>query len=346
MGDFLNVLKEVFTVSGDGKKVSEVATPPSDTTGFTEVLKSVFSIDTARTLTEEVLPGTSDVVSAKRAVDSLGEAGAAIRRGDVPGALKGYADAATNAVGVLPMVPAFGGILTGARGAAKGISEIPDKTSFFDRDKFKSLFKEQKGLPITEVYKNDALYEMYPELKDMKVTGNIDLESNGLYEIGSKNIQLKGYTPEETFIHELQHAVDDIETGGNFMKNYPSDLNFEKQYDTELSNLAHDLFQYLGDFAKEKGIDRKEFRKLFKDKVGVSMSKVLSEGSFSHEDPPEFLDTLYKFANDQGDAKLMEKVTKFYDTHLNKDPLDVYYDHPAEVRARDAANRLIRDRAK
>jgi hypothetical protein len=226
--DFMNVLKEVFGGPEDSKLKN--TKPPTDQNDFMSVLKSVFSEDTSKTLVEDVIPGTSDAVSAGRAVDSLGEAGAAIRKGDVTGALKGYADAATNAVGALPMVPAIGGILTGARGAAKGVSEIPDKTSFFDKDKFKALFKEQKELPITEVYKNDALYEMYPELKEMKVRGNIDLDSNGLYEVGSKNIQLKGYTPEETFIHELQHAVDDIETKGKFMEDYPFDIELKDNY--------------------------------------------------------------------------------------------------------------------
>ena len=226
-GSITEVIKEVF--SGPEEEKLKNVKPPKDQSDFMDVFRSVFSQETAKTLVEDVIPGTSDVVSAKRSVDSLGEAGAAIRKGDVTGALKGYADAATNAVGALPMVPAIGGILTGARGAAKGIAEIEDKTSYLSRTVEKAL--RDKGVPVllSKLYPNKALFDLYPELDDVIVRFDPNIRYSGNYDPKVKVITLSGEDQFKTLIHELQHAVDDIETKGKFIENYVSpEVNLEK----------------------------------------------------------------------------------------------------------------------
>lgn len=234
----LEVLKEVF--GGPEESKLKTVAPPTDQSGFMGVLKEVFSADTAKTLTEEVIPGTSDVVSAGRAVSSLGEAGAAIRKGDVTGALKGYADAATNAIGALPMVPAIGGILTGARGAAKGIDKITDKLAYFKPD---IKLEQGESYKLKDIYNNPELFKLYPELKNLKVTMNdfITTYRNpntiAVYLSGSNEIMLSSKADKTALIHELQHAVDRLENPDVF-KDYISagkdNINY-KEYIEQLS---------------------------------------------------------------------------------------------------------------
>jgi hypothetical protein len=96
--------------------------------------------------------------------------------------------------------------------------EIPDHTSQIDL----GAFNENDETTLGEVYDNPELYEAYPQLEGMRVLllplfpgldGNAT--QNGYYNTDNKSIVLNSnvssFQNESTLIHEIQHAIQDIE---------------------------------------------------------------------------------------------------------------------------------------
>lgn len=78
-----------------------------------------------------------------------------------------------------------------------------------------------KETPLHEVLDFPALYEHYPELKNMPVSNSTAYGYHGMYDPAKRSIEMAKATPEDfhsTLIHEVQHAVQHIENhafGGN-----------------------------------------------------------------------------------------------------------------------------------
>lgn len=91
--------------------------------------------------------------------------------------------------------------------------------------------KENTSYKLGEIIEHDALYKIYPELKNYKVSfedintsGSIKLKENKI-KISNKNIKKKANI-EGTLIHEIQHAIQNIE-------------NFEGGRNSKRSKLAY-----------------------------------------------------------------------------------------------------------
>jgi hypothetical protein len=69
-----------------------------------------------------------------------------------------------------------------------------------------------KPVKLTELYKNDELYKAVPELKNVSVRLNPDLEgyATGQYLPRKKMIELANSADIKTALHEIQHAVNRI----------------------------------------------------------------------------------------------------------------------------------------
>ncbi|MDR3357554.1 MAG: hypothetical protein LBN96_01580, partial [Desulfovibrio sp.] len=94
--------------------------------------------------------------------------------------------------------------------------EIPDNIDEVDF----SAVDENGAATLGDIYYNPALYEAYPQLERTPVTylpfvGNLDGSSNrdGYFNPQSNSIVVNadGHSPEQTLIHEIQHAIQRLE---------------------------------------------------------------------------------------------------------------------------------------
>lgn len=106
--------------------------------------------------------------------------------------------------------------------------EISDKNM---KIKNNVKLKENTSYKLGDILEHDALYKIYPELKNYKVSfedintsGSIKLKENKI-KISNKNIKKKANI-EGTLIHEIQHAIQNIE-------------NFEGGRNSKRSKLAY-----------------------------------------------------------------------------------------------------------
>lgn len=93
--------------------------------------------------------------------------------------------------------------------------EIPDNPAAFVQER---LPKTGQSANLSDVYKDDALYQAYPNLRDFRVTGQ-DMVGAG-FNPGGQNINMgREYSTPETgkqdkfklLTHEVQHAIQDRE---------------------------------------------------------------------------------------------------------------------------------------
>ena len=118
--------------------------------------------------------------------------------------------------------------------------EINDSDAIIDLEMTKfenSMFGNSRMLPLDQVLDHPQLFEAYPELRIYSVTRDPELFdpkelSQGWFDPNTRIINITPYSrnPESTLIHEVQHAVQDIEgfaPGGNpeqAIQDMPEDL--------------------------------------------------------------------------------------------------------------------------
>lgn len=79
------------------------------------------------------------------------------------------------------------------------------------------------GTKLPDIYDNPALFEAYPQLKDIQVLPELNLDYKGSFDPDKNILKLSGSRPNEMhsiLVHELQHAIQEIEgfPGGSNMK--------------------------------------------------------------------------------------------------------------------------------
>ncbi len=97
--------------------------------------------------------------------------------------------------------------------------EIDDsRFQFKSNEMFETMKETRKALPVREVFYHPDLFKAYPELADIKVKIQSDFwdfgrRQQGWFEPATNNLVITPYAqnPRKTAIHELQHAVQEIE---------------------------------------------------------------------------------------------------------------------------------------
>ena len=189
---------------------------------------------------------------------------------------------------------------------------------------------------LQDIIQHDALFEAYPMLKDVHVQfADLKPGVNASYDQKNNTIrisyELQG-KPEETLIHEIQHAIQEIE---GFAKG---------------ANAGYWAGRIQEDRAREISEAEEEVRRLFdalpdevKDRVRAYNRASLNR-DYDHAQQVE--DQLY--ADGYGDmfSEYMDAVT-FLDLErrrqqnnpISEDSADLYFRTAGEVEARDAASR-------
>ena len=109
------------------------------------------------------------------------------------------------------------------------------KYEFSDKDMaIKNIrYEQNKNYKLGNILKHDTLFELYPELKQLNVKIDNTNKISGNYNKNSKTITLSkqllnnSKRLEGTLIHEIQHAIQDIE---GFEKGTTSKLSKERYY--------------------------------------------------------------------------------------------------------------------
>ena len=147
------------------------------------------------------------------------------------------------------------------------------KFEFSDKDMaLKSNIKLQEGktYKLNDVLEHDTLFEIYPELKDYNVKiKEMDTNVNGSFNKNTHTINLKKMktkiATEGTLIHEIQHAIQNIEA-------------FENGRNPKLSKLAYykSLGEIEADNTKQRFLQEKRGN-LDRNKVAPESSKTNPE---------------------------------------------------------------------
>ncbi len=111
------------------------------------------------------------------------------------------------------------------------------KYEFSDKDMaIKNIrYEQNKNYKLGNILKHDTLFELYPELKQLTVKIDNTNKISGNYNKNSKTITLSNKLLnnskrlEGTLIHEIQHAIQDIE---GFEKGTTSKLSKERYYNS------------------------------------------------------------------------------------------------------------------
>nr|DAL16307.1 MAG TPA_asm: Large polyvalent protein associated domain 38 [Caudoviricetes sp.] len=165
------------------------------------------------------------------------------------------------------------------------------KFEFSDKDmtiKQGVQLKQDKNYKLGNILEHDILFEVYPELKDYKVEINHDIKASGIFRkqdnkiLLNSNIVNNKQKTEGTLIHEIQHAIQNIE-------------GFEGGMSSKLSRLAY--YNSLGEI---EATDTKS-RFLNEKYKNKDMSNIAPESSKANPQHKK----LNKYLKDR---KLLDKV--------------------------------------
>lgn len=113
----------------------------------------------------------------------------------------------------------------------------------FEIDDSPAKIKNQNADKLGDLLEHKELFKAYPELKDIKIKKIIDEkgENLGYYDPNKKEIAINNIGDKSTLMHEIQHAIQDIE---GFAKGGEYDIvwnaavrKIEKKYESELAIL-------------------------------------------------------------------------------------------------------------
>ena len=113
----------------------------------------------------------------------------------------------------------------------------------FEIDDTPAKIKNQNADKLGDLLEHKELFKAYPELKDIKIKKIIDEkgENLGYYDPNKKEIAINNIGDKSTLMHEIQHAIQDIE---GFAKGGEYDIvwnaavrKIEKKYESELAIL-------------------------------------------------------------------------------------------------------------
>ena len=113
----------------------------------------------------------------------------------------------------------------------------------FEIDDNPAKIKNQNADKLGDLLEHKELFKAYPELKDIKIKKIIDEkgENLGYYDPNKKEIGINNIGDKSTLMHEIQHAIQDIE---GFAKGGEYDIvwnaavrKIEKKYESELAIL-------------------------------------------------------------------------------------------------------------
>jgi hypothetical protein len=169
-------------------------------------------------------------------------------------------------------------------------------------------------LDIDEVVHSPELYKAVPEAKQIKIRVNKDLNAEGTYYSDRKTIEIRKFN-EDTIIHELQHAVNDI-VGSKFKGTNPKAQERVKIYETlsEMRDKAKNASVQLDiDNALE------QLNKGKKETI-YSITKDIEMNAFGTGDYQTIIDLIHKHFEDTG--------------------TDRYMKNPGEMEARLASKRM------
>ena len=112
---------------------------------------------------------------------------------------------------------------------------VSDEKATFDQDKW-DMSSRRKAFPLDEILTHDALFAVYPELKNVPVYKMERQGIAGIYHAQDSAIGLDRNTPDGlvTLLHEVQHAIQQKEkfksrgTSPDMLRSKDSSLTFEQ----------------------------------------------------------------------------------------------------------------------
>ncbi|WP_103642149.1 LPD23 domain-containing protein [Campylobacter concisus] len=113
----------------------------------------------------------------------------------------------------------------------------------FEIDDSPAKIKNQNADKLGDLLEHKELFKAYPELKDIKIKKIIDEkgENLGYYDPNKKEIAINNIGDKSTLMHEVQHAIQDIEgfaRGGEYDIVWNAAVRtIEKKYESELAKL-------------------------------------------------------------------------------------------------------------
>ena len=236
-----------------------------------------------------------------------------------------------------------------------------DKTWGNETERLNDLLRSG-NLKLKHILEHDKLYENYPELKDMDIkiarSEEIGNGVRGSYNPSKKSITINekllgGDTSEvkKTLIHEIQHAIQDIEgfTSGSSEEYWQDRLDSGESIKTsEQKAKLQKLKKEYEDISKNEPEFFKEMNEL------EEMTPTVSRGAIDwdtlekiEEDPIEWQNFDKKrdsLSEKYGEIKVYDFMDLQYEIkELERKSItasDAYYKTAGEIEARDTANRL------
>ncbi len=196
-----------------------------------------------------------------------------------------------------------------------------------------TLDKNLEGVSLApktlgELIHHPTLFEAYPQLKDIKIYFD-DIEARGAYnpvfkEISiSKNLKLDKTKLTKTLVHEIQHAIQDIEGFTNGSSKSYWEAVYKEDYES-LRNMRNNLDMWLKDIG-------------FTEYVNESMKQVVSKEKTlaQHWDDIESFKKNSRYARE---IENCEKAIAEFESRLPS-PAELYERTAGEIEARDATLR-------
>ncbi|WP_312271590.1 LPD23 domain-containing protein [Pseudomonas sp.] len=231
------------------------------------------------------------------------------------------------------------------------------------------MFTGLKTLPLSEVLDHPALYEAYPQLKTMPVSVNQALEFGGSLSLihGQWHITLGTRSQLDTLIHEIQHAIQEIENfaKGGSVRNirnvvYPElESRIEQQdrlierYQNERSDIVRVILDHLSDTDKQRLLLNPKLTEWLYEAFGGSADEDFWESTISNL--PQYCDAadLSSVAADlyanilAVNTRLNEayRLSSGYREQLHRleyqGSQETYMRLPGEIEARNASHRRL-----
>lgn len=206
---------------------------------------------------------------------------------------------------------------------------------------------EDGNARLKDILQHDVLYANYPQLAEVNVQAkNLSPGTHGAYVVGRNKIVIdldlltNKYRKDkrnETLIHEIQHAIQEIESfakGANVEMLDEAIANAELEYESA-RNLYDVATDNLGNLLYKSGYFDK-----YGDDVDITSSE--EQNRIKHEDIADIEEVVDDFARYQD--KYWESLAKLRDLK-NMSAYDFYWYSAGEVEARDAGNRVTYNEA-
>ena len=131
------------------------------------------------------------------------------------------------------------GMFKGAEGRWK--SEISDRDSKLNEDWHTKGDVFPTDSKLSDVLDHSELYQAYPQLKNLNVKYDPNLDG-AFYDEFSKTIEVgpRYVNDKDTYLHEIQHAIQDIE---GFAKGGSAVKNPKLRFDQDLEKLRNEFFE-------------------------------------------------------------------------------------------------------